>query len=378
MATKAYQNGLSKSETSTKSLVESCRDMLSLSDNLAKSESLHDGMTQGVTAEQSKAIHTAAQLIKGFDKDHTMNTDKSASAEAGVGGTVFGITLGAKASTSASEQDSLRKFEKFSEDKQVQDAMREAVQASQNISHTVSDEEAKRLSTDVSGSYEKSMNERFEAQKSYSESDAWNQQAMNTRANAASINANYNQPFFEWLANHPADNAKGRIGRDGAALIIAKNPKQAMDYANKFLAQEGLVPKAVLHTNPDKMKAGYHAERGQQKYQATQGSMNSVKQQGDAVFTNHDVPERGAQFRGGAAQTADETRQGIDQVASGISNTGSAIQQKVEAEQGRSVTVRMAGKVLEEGKEIMNDLVKTPKKTGDVLGKLEPGKPQQR
>jgi len=38
----------------------------------------------------------------------------------------------------------------------------------------------------------------------------------------------------------------------------------------------------------------------------------------------------------------------------------------------------MAEKVIEEGKEIMNDLVKTPKKTGDVLGKLEPGKPQQK
>lgn len=378
MATKTYQKGLSQSESSLKSLAESCRSLVSLSDNLAKSESLHDGMTQGVTAEQSKAIHKAAQLIKGFDKDHTMNTDKSASAEAGIGGTVFGITLGAKTSTSASEQDSLRKFEKFSEDKQVQDAMREAMQASQNISHTTSDEEARRLSTDVSGSYEKSMNERYEAQKSFSESDAWNRQAMNTRANAASINANYSQPFFEWLAKQPADNATGHIGRDGAALMIARNPKQAMDYANKFLAQEGLVPKAVLHTNPDKIKADHQAERGHKKYQASQSSINNVKQQGDTAFANHDMPTRGAQFRGGVTQTTDETRQGIDQAASGIPSTGSTIQQKVEAEQGRSITVRMVEKVIDEGKEIVKDLGKIPTKTGDVLGKLEPRNPQQR
>lgn len=378
MATKAYQNGLNQSKTSTKSLVESCRDMVSLSDNLAKSESLHDGMTQGVTAEQSKAVHTAANLAKGFEKDLQMSTGKSASAEVGVGGTFFGITLGAKASTSASEQDNLRKFEKFSEDKQFQDAMREAVQASQNISHTASDEEAKRLATDTSGSYEKSMNERFEAQKSFSESDAWNRQAMNTRANAASINANYNQPFIEWLAKQPADNATGHIGRDGAALMIAKDPKQAMAYGNKFLAQEGLVPKAVLHTNPDQIKADYQAETRHQQYQVTRGSLNTVKQQGEAAFANHDMPARVAQFRGGAAQTANETRQGIDQVASGISGTASTIQQNVEAEQGRSVTVKMAEKVLEESRGTVSDLRNLGKGMGDDLRKLNHGEPQQK
>ena len=378
MATKAYQTGLSKSKSSTESLVESCRDLVSLSDNLAKSESLHDGMTQGVTAEQSKAIHTAANLAKGFEKDMQTSTGKSASAEAGVGGTFFGVTLGGKASTTASEQDNLRKFEKFSEDKQFQDAMREAVQASQNISHTTSDEEAKRLSTDMSGSYERSMNERSEAQKSFNELDAWNRQAMNTRANAASINANYNQPFIEWLAKQPADNATGHIGRDGAALMIAKNPGQAMAYGNKFLAQEGLVPKAVLHTSPDKMRADYQAERGHQKYQATQGSLNTVKQQGDAAFANHEMPERGAQFRGGVAQTADETRQGIDQVAFGVSSTGSTIQQKVEADQGRSVTVKMAEKVIEESRETGRDMKNAWNGTSDDLRKLNGGEPQQK
>lgn len=161
MATKAHQRGITQSESSLKSLVESCRDLVILSDNLAKSESLHDGMTQGVTAEQSKAIHTAANLAKGFEKDTQIGTGKAASAEAGVGGTFLGVTLGGKASTTASEQDNLRKFEKFSEDQQFQDAMREAMQASKSISHTVSDENAKRLATDASGSYEKSMNQRY-------------------------------------------------------------------------------------------------------------------------------------------------------------------------------------------------------------------------
>jgi len=377
MATKAHQRGITQSESSLKSLVESCRDLVILSDNLAKSESLHDGMTQGVTAEQSKAIHTAANLAKGFEKDTQIGTGKAASAEAGVGGTFLGVTLGGKASTTASEQDNLRKFEKFSEDQQFQDAMREAMQASKSISHTVSDENAKRLATDASGSYEKSMNERYEAQKSFSESDAWNQQAMNTRANAASINANYNQPFIEWLARQPADNATGHIGRDGAALMIAKDPKQAMAYSNKFLAQESLIPKAVLHTNPDKIKADYQAERGYQKYPATQDSLNTVKQQGDSLFTSN-VSSQGAQFRSGASQTVDETHQGIAQGSSGISQESSTIQQKVETEQGRSVTIRMGKKVLEESRETVSDLKNLGNGTSDVLRILEPGGPQQK
>lgn len=377
MATKAHQRGITQSENSLKNLAESCRYLVSLSDNLAKSESLHDGMTQGITAEQSKAIHTAANLAKGFEKDTQIGTGKAASAEAGVGGTFLGVSLGGKASTTASEQDNLRKFEKFSEDQQFQDAMREAMQASKNISHTVSDENAKRLATDASGSYEKSMSERYEAQKSFSESDAWNQQAMNTRANAASINANYNQPFIEWLARQPADNATGHIGRDGAALMIAKDPKQAMAYSNKFLAQEGLIPKAALHTNPDKIKANYHAERGHQKYLATQGSLNTVKQQGDSLFASN-VSSQGAQFRSGISQAVDEAHQGIAQGASGISQESSTIQQKVEAEQGRSVTVRMGKNVLEEGRETVSDLKDAWNGTGNDLRKINQGEPQQK
>jgi hypothetical protein len=286
--------------------------------------------------------------------------------------------LGAKASTSASEQDNLRLLEKFSEDKQFQDAMREAAQASQSISHTASDEEAKRLATDVSGSYEKSISERFEAQKSFSESDAWNRQAMNTRTNAASINANYNQPFIEWLAKQPADNATGHIGRRGAALMIASDPKQAMAYGNKFLVEEGLVPKAALYTNPDRIKADYHAERGHQKYQATKDALNTVTQQGNAAFANPDVSAQGRQFRGGISQTVDETRQKIDQGASGISSEGSTVQQKVEAQKGRSVTVQMGEKLIEEGRKTVRDLKNSGNGTTDVLGKLQPGGPQQK
>lgn len=200
---------------------------------------------------------------------------------------------------------------------------------------------------------------------------------MNTRANAASINSNYTQPFIEWLARQPADNATGHIGRDGAALMIAKDPKQAMAYSNKFLAQESLIPKAVLHTNPDKIKADYQAERGYQKYPATQDSLNTVKQQGDSLFTSN-VSSQGAQFRSGASQTVDETHQGIAQGSSGISQESSTIQQKVETEQGRSVTIRMGKKVLEESRETVSDLKNLGNGTSDVLRILEPGGPQQK
>lgn len=380
MATKTYQKGLNLSESSAKNLASSYRDMVNLSDHLAKTESMNDGMIQGINAEQSQNIHKGAQLIQSFADENHISTSKAADlfAETSVGGgVIWKGSVGGKASSSSSDQALLQKANRYTTENNFQEAMRQSAQAAQNLSHNVSAEKSKKMATDISGSFEKGMNEKVEAAKSFSESDSWSQQAMNTMANAASINANYNQQFVEWLADQPADHTSGHIGQRGAADIISNNPALAMDYANKFMAQEGLIPKASLHTNPTQLQTDYHTETGHKQYKATQDSINAVKQQGAAQFSN-DLSDHGAKFRDETTQSINANNKTITQGSSDLSQEGSAIEQKVKNEQGRYVIVRAVKKIGKEGMETLEDLNNLGTRTGEALSKISGGEPQQK
>jgi conjugal transfer mating pair stabilization protein TraG len=383
MATRSYQNALNRSQSSAESLSDSYRNMVTLSDNLAKSESMNDAATQGVTAEQSQNIHKGAQLLNSFADENHMNASKAADlfAEASVGGgLIWKGAVGGKASISASDQELLQKAQRYMTEHNFQDAARASAQSAKNLSHTLSNEASQKLATDISGSYEKGMSERAEAAKSFSESDAWNQQAMNTRANAAAINANYSQQYFEWLANQPADNAVGRIGERGAAYMVANKPTEAMAYANKFMAQNGLLPKAPLHTNPQQIKNDYEADTRHQVYTVTQNPVNTLKNQASSIF-NTDLSTQGERFRESTSQAIDANGQKISQSTANLSQEGAEIEQKVAHEQGRYVTKKVVEKAAKETQGVLQDIDNFEKQNLDQrLNDLRKanGKPQQK
>src|SRR5262249_14161460 len=151
---------------------------------------------------------------------------------------------------SALDQENYQKAVEYAKNNNFHEAIKESTQASKNISHTLSDEASKKLATDVSGSYETGINERSEASKSFSEAESFSQQAMTIRSNAASLNANYNQEFMEWLGKQPRDNATGKIGFRGA-VDISKNPTEANEWGKQFMREKGIAPSMALQTNPN-------------------------------------------------------------------------------------------------------------------------------
>src|SRR3990167_2043046 len=109
--------------------------MVDLSHALGKSESMGDSVSQGLSGEQSKAIHKTAQLVEDFADQNGLTTQKSAEllAEASVGGgVIFKGSIGGKATLNATDQEFLQKAEKFSNDKNFQEAARESAQASKS------------------------------------------------------------------------------------------------------------------------------------------------------------------------------------------------------------------------------------------------------
>ena len=282
MASQSQQNALNHSESSSQSLSSSYRDMVDLSKTLSQSNHSSDSVRHGVSTEQSQALQKGSQLINDFAHQNNTQDQKAADflaeASVGIGLGKNSASTAYKANLSASDQELYQKAEKYVQDQNFQEAMRQATQASKDISHTTTDENTKRLATGVSGSYEQSMSQRNEAAKSFRQADDYSNQASFTKANSATINYNANQQFGEWLANQPADNTNGRIGVHGAMHIMAANPGQTMAYAQRYMAEQGMIPTNSV-SSANHLKSSYDQEQRHQVYAVTRDSLKTVTQE---------------------------------------------------------------------------------------------------
>jgi conjugal transfer mating pair stabilization protein TraG len=187
------------------------------------------------------------------------------------------------------------------------------------------------------------MQQREEALKSYQEAESYSQQAMETRANAASINARYDQQFVEWLAAQPADNTGGHIGQREAANMIARRPQEASAWANKFMVQQGLMPSMATSTNPIAIKAGYQSETRHQAHTPSEGSLDTVRQQGSSAFNNA-LSTEGSTLRNDVSKAQKFIKEDIEDNSEDITHRGVVAEQKHKAQQGKSVVVKTVDK----------------------------------
>ena len=359
MASQSEQKAFNLSESSSQSLSSSYRNMTDLSKTLSQMENSSDSARHGVSTEQSQAVHKGAQLIEDFAHQNNTQSQKAADmlAEASIG---FGLGKNAvsssyKNSLSASDQELYQKAEKFAQDQNVQDAMRKASQASQDISHTTSDENTKRLATTVSGSYEQSMSQRDEASKSFRQAEDYNSQASFTSANSATINANHNQQFGEWLAKQPADNSNGgTIGARGASHIIAARPQEAMAYAQRYMAEKGLTPSSTTVSSGSHLKSDYAQEQGHQTHVVTKDSLESVRKEAG----NMEPRINGQNTRNQVDDKIASCATAIDSKASQIQGGGSEITRTIKKNQDKGVNRLVAAQGIKEVEKIGSDVLK--------------------
>jgi conjugal transfer mating pair stabilization protein TraG len=285
MASQSEQKAMNLNESSAQNLSNSARSAVNLSETLAKMESSGDSASYGVSTEQNKAIHHGANLVKDFSNQLGVEKDKAAQllANATIGGGAIGISAGINGTLSAKEQEQHTKAQKFAEDHNYQEAMRESAQASKQLSHNLTDESSRRLAEEVSGSYEKGMSQRNEASKSFRQAEDYTNQANFTKANSSTINANHNQQFGEWLANQQADNSNGgTIGARGASHIVAAKPEEAMAYAQRYMAEKGLTPTNTVSSGSG-LRSSYEKEQAHLVHPVTDENMQNVRSQASGL-----------------------------------------------------------------------------------------------
>jgi conjugal transfer mating pair stabilization protein TraG len=337
---------------------------VNLSDTLSKLESSGNTASHGINVEQSQAIHHGANLAKEFGRQNQIDTTKAAQILASVGG--GGIPIGASGSISASENELYVKAQKFVEDHNYQEAMREAAHASQQLSHSLADEKARRLAEETSGTYEQGMNQRSESAKSFRTADDYNKQASFTRANSATINYNASQQFGEWLAGQPADNTKGHLGARGAAHIMAHNPKIAMAYAERYVAEKGLNPGSIASPSSGQVRSDYDAEQGHQSFAVTKDSLQQVRNQAGDIASNS-----GISARQNAEEKITQGRQEIVSASSDTTNQGSAFKEKLHAQQEKGIVRRVGTKGVQEIRSLVNDAQESGKEVWQKMGESQ-------
>ena len=245
----SHQKGLTQTESSATNMADTLNNSVDLSNHLAKTNQLNNQFMDGKTIEQTAALNKSAQIVKKFGDDHNLNAVQSAqmlaAASANVGLekafsmlTLVGgdAKLSANISGSSDIQNIYRDAQEVTKSQDFQTSLRDASQLSHNQSFAKHDDQGKRLAESLNHSWNESNSLRQEAHKSFTESNNYQEQATEIKNSSASINANYNQQFVDWLAEQPADNSGGgHIGRMGAAHIMTHDPEMAVQYAKIFV-----------------------------------------------------------------------------------------------------------------------------------------------
>ena len=333
----SHQKGITQSESSAKSMANTLNNSVELSKHLAKTNQFNDQFGDGKTIEQTAALHKSAQIVKDFAKDNNLNHVQSsqilagASANVGVGKALSMITsvgggarFDATISGGSDIQDIYRKAQRVTQSQDFQESLRESSQLTHNQSFANHDDKGKRLADSLSHSWNESNNLRQEATKSFTESENYQQQATAVKNSSASINANYNQQFVEWVIAHPADNANGgRIGTQGAAYIMTHQPELAAKYAERFISEKHLIPftpSEIQASSPSNLKSSYelegrhiivdvnkdHAQNGMDKIKAT------AQEQGLTDINDHSIEEKFQRQSQAAQQELNNNQKNID------------------------------------------------------------------
>lgn len=280
-------------------MADTMNKAVELSEHLAKSKQSSDQFNNNESIEQMQALNHSTQIVQEFAKDNNLTVTQSSEILAaasiggdkgliGIAGKLIGISAEGRANMggSAALQDIYRKAERVAQSKDFQESLKQSSQLSHNKSFASHDDEGKRLADSISQSWNQANSFRQEASKSFHESQAYQQQAAAIKNSAASINANYNQEFVDWLSAQKADNTGGHIGKQGAAYIIANNTELSYGYAQRFLAEKNLLPQEDqdLHKlSPQNLRSSYNQDNRHAFIEVNKDNsldqMNMLKQQ---------------------------------------------------------------------------------------------------
>lgn len=250
-ATQAMQSAENQMIASAKSMADHNREVIDLSTQQSKAISGSESYSNGLTASQNASFSKVDALADRFAKDHGISKElskqmlasASATVEAGVGFQVFGTGASSKVNAGVSrqfmgsqwERDVYSSAQDFAKQNNFQEALNYAAQASQDSRFVGSSDDARRYSSSISASLDKSHQMRDEASASLQKSQSYSKMASWSKQNSASINASLNQDYVNWLPQQALPNSSGPMGLSEAETILSSRPELDQLYQQRFM-----------------------------------------------------------------------------------------------------------------------------------------------
>lgn len=299
-ATQAHQTAENQLVASAQSQADHNRQVMDLSNQQSKQISGSESFSNGLTASQNESFSKVDALSDRFAKDHGISKElasqflanASASAEVGIGFQMFGngataratSTLMSQLSNLHSDRDLFSEAKDFSKQHNFQEALNKASQASQDSRFTESSDEAKRLSSGISASFEKSSQFREEATANLQKSDSFSKMASWTKQNSASINASLNQDYVDWLQNQNLPNSSGAMGIKDAEVIMSSRPEMDMQYQQRFMEQkmanmENYIQKSGIASSANQVNSAFDGAKSAMNNQVSDSYIQNLATQ---------------------------------------------------------------------------------------------------
>jgi conjugal transfer mating pair stabilization protein TraG len=263
-ATQAHQAAESQLVASAKSQADHNRQVMDLSSQQSKQVSGSESFSTGMTASQNESFSNLSALNDRFAKERGISNETasqilanaSVAVEAGVGFQVFGTGATTKAnasilgqvSGSATDRENFSAAQDFVKQNNFQEALNKASQASQDSRFSESSDDAKRFSSSIGASLEKSNQYREEATANLQKSDSYSKMASWTKQNSGSINASLNQDYVDWLQQQNLPNSSGAMGIKEAEVIMSSRPEMDMQYQQRFMEHKMSNANNYMHT----------------------------------------------------------------------------------------------------------------------------------
>ena len=211
-----------------------------------KSSFLNSGDSSSMTNTSGFAHsgHKTAQLVDSLAKDLGITREESAalagqvyaSAKAGINVGVLGAGVGTSTTLSHNQSQAKRelydKATRWASDHNFVETVDSAKRAAQEEHFRTSNDEGSRFAQSFSSSFDKGDSYRHEATSSYQKAQSYSTLASQTKENAALIDSNRGQEFYEWMRTQPSNHGRDTLSK---SMINSMSPEDLQHYADRYV-----------------------------------------------------------------------------------------------------------------------------------------------
>jgi conjugal transfer mating pair stabilization protein TraG len=267
---------LNKSQAAGEQYSAGLRQLDDYSHQQSQFASSGNSYSQSHSTGFNKSAHEVSQLVDTFAKEHHVSHEKAsqvlgqvyADAKAGVDFLGTGGGVGAHASASLSGRSAFGSLyndaHRFSQDHNFSQTVDSAHRAAQESHYRDSTDQGDRIAQSFASSFDKGDSYRIEAANQLSKAQSYSSLASTSAENAASINANYTQEFYEWMRHQPAPASQygqGTWSRSAIDNLGIHEPAELQKYADRYVQEK---TGDMVHS----FEQTHHLSHGNQSVQA--------------------------------------------------------------------------------------------------------------